>query len=89
MQAGLGAVLKYFSPQNLEDQISQHASIASKVPGVRESKLWKEFVTLYERIAKDAETDFQRLFASEFAEAYERQIKLLASAGTPPGQPES
>lgn len=86
MQAGLNAILKYFSPGNLEKQIGEYASIASKVPGVREAKLWNHYNSLYDRIAKDAESDFQKLFSREFAEAYEEQIRSLISARGTPGE---
>ncbi len=80
IQAGLTSVLAYFSPDNLEKEISQHAALAGKLPGVREAKLWGLFTNLYQKIADDAQSDFHRLFSREFAKAYERQIGVMSSA---------
>lgn len=80
MQAGLKAVLAFFEPDHLADQLADSSGLASKMPGVREARLWTHFTSVYERMAKDAEGDFHRLFAKEFADAYEQQIQILARA---------
>ncbi len=80
MQAGLSAVIKHFKPENLENEINRYSPLASKIPGVREAKLWSCFADLYERIAEEAESDFHHLFSSEFAQAYEQQIGLVRNA---------
>lgn len=80
MQAGLQAVLAFFEPKHLEEMLDESSGLASKMPGVREAKLWSQYTAMYDRMAKDAEGDFDRLFAKQFADAYESQIQMLSSA---------
>lgn len=80
MQAGLQAVLAFFEPKHLEEMLDESSGLASKMPGVREAKLWSQYIALYDRMAKDAEGDFDRLFAKQFADAYESQIQMLSNA---------
>ena len=80
MQAGLQAVLAFFEPKHLEEMLDESSGLASKMPGVREAKLWSQYIALYDRMAKDAEGDFDRLFAKQFADAYENQIQMLSNA---------
>jgi type VI secretion system protein len=45
----------------------------------RKARYWEAYEQLYADIAEQAEQNFNELFASEFARAYQAQLKLLKS----------
>jgi len=78
MQSALKAVLQRFKPESLEQRLGQKA-LLEKVPLYRRAKSWELFTKLYGEIANEAEDDFHQLFGRTFSQAYEAQIRRLAS----------
>jgi type VI secretion system protein len=78
MQSALKAMLQRFKPENLEQRLGQSA-LLEKVPLYRQAKSWELFNECYSEIANEAEDDFQQLFGRAFSQAYEAQIRRLAS----------
>ena len=78
MQSALKAVLLRFKPENLEKRLQQTV-LLEKVPLYRRAKSWELFTELYGEIANEAEDDFQQLFGRAFSQAYEAQIRRLAT----------
>lgn len=78
MQSALKAVLQRFKPESLEQRLGQSA-LLEKVPLYRRAKSWELFTKLYSEIANEAEDDFHQLFGRNFSQAYEAQIRRLAS----------
>jgi type VI secretion system protein len=78
MQSALSAVIQRFKPDNLEQRLGQSA-LLEKIPLYRRAKSWELFTRLYGEIANEVEDDFQRLFGRAFSQAYESQIRRLAS----------
>jgi len=73
MQTALISLLKRFDPQLIiadEEEVSG----MKKMLGGQKSKYWDDFVHLYNKLSRNAEDDFQNIFGSEFAKAYEQQI---------------
>jgi type VI secretion system protein len=77
VQAALRAVLKRFDPANLKQRLDQHPTLASILPGARQSRYWAAYEQLYREVASDAENSFDGLYGREFVRAYEAQVKKL------------
>ena len=78
MQSALKAVLQRFKPESLEQRLGQTA-LLEMVPLYRRAKSWELFTKLYSEIANEAEDDFHQLFGRTFSQAYEAQVRRLAS----------
>lgn len=81
MEGALSHLLKTFDPAALEKQFSQESVFSSIMPGARKARYWDAFIMLYDKIAKEAEDDFQNFFRKEFARAYEKQQRKLKETG--------
>ena len=77
MRAALAGVLLRFTPERLEQRLTQRSVLDSVLPLNRKAKLWNLFSDLFEDISKEAEDDFHTLFGREFLRAYEAQIDQL------------
>jgi type VI secretion system protein len=77
VQAALRAVLRRFDPANLKQRLDQHPTLASILPGARQSRYWAAYEQLYREVASDAENSFDGLYGREFVRAYEAQVKKL------------
>ena len=77
VQAALRAVLRRFDPTNLKQRLDQHPTLASILPGARQSRYWAAYEQLYREVASDAENSFDGLYGREFVRAYEAQVKKL------------
>jgi type VI secretion system protein len=78
MEAALKGVLTQLAPQQLEGRIAATGAFGSMLKG-RKARYWEAYEQLYADIAEQAEQNFNELFASEFARAYQAQLKLLKS----------
>ncbi|ARE41183.1 Uncharacterized protein ImpI/VasC [Rhodovulum sp. P5] len=76
MEAALKGVLAQLSPEQLETKITDPGGIGAMFKG-RKARYWEAYEQLYADIAQQAETDFQELFAREFARAYQAQLQRL------------
>ena len=77
VQAALRAVLRRFDPTNLKQRLDQHPTLASILPGARQSRYWAAYEQLYREVASDAENSFDGLYGREFVRAYEAQVEKL------------
>lgn len=75
MQSALKSVLLRFDPDQLEQRLEGSSMLESILPGKRKARYWDTFQQLYRDIAREAEDDFQKLFGTAFAEAYEKEIR--------------
>lgn len=75
MQVALQALIERFDPASLEGEITKTSVLDGILPGARKAKYWELYEERYRQIASEAEDDFHSLFGSNFALAYERQIK--------------
>ena len=74
IQAALNRLLERFDPHNLEARLRQTV-FDSILPASRKAKYWDLFTTEYQAIAQEAEEDFNQLFGTEFARAYEERLR--------------
>lgn len=82
VQAALMHLLRAFDPTVLEERLQAGSKLSSLIPGACQARLWDLFRAAYGDIARDADSDFQRVFGREFARAYNEQAR---SASAPPG----
>ncbi len=88
MVAGMRAIFNQtmdrFKPDRLEEIFSRQHSGGGILAGFggREAKYWSLYRQEYERLANDARDHFLDFFGTEFAKAYEEQIRNLSSEGS-------
>ncbi|MDN4502244.1 type VI secretion system-associated FHA domain protein TagH [Alteromonadaceae bacterium BrNp21-10] len=73
MQSALKSLLLKFDPALIRQRDEELKGV-KKMLGGQKSKYWDEFVSLYNRLQREAEDDFQNIFGREFAKSYEQQI---------------
>lgn len=83
MQKSLHDVLLLFNPEKLEKRLQKHNPVSASIPIQKRAKLWDLFEELYEEIEKEASDNFNELFGSSFAEAYEKQSRQLKTRKDP------
>ncbi len=76
-QAAIGALLKRFQPEFLEDTFDRTVSRAGLLPGGKKAKYWDAYEDYYKNLAASVEDNFQNMFGEEFARAYENQVNRL------------
>lgn len=77
MRAALTGVLQRFDPVEIEGRLKVPTVMDKMLAVNRKAKMWDGLVALYEKISREADDDFQRLFGEQFAVAYEEQIQRL------------
>ncbi len=77
MRAALSGVLERFSPDQLQQRLTQKTVFDSLFPMNHRAKLWDLFTERYSTISHEAREDFHILFGKEFLRAYEAQIARL------------
>ena len=77
MRAALAGVLKRFDPVEIEGRLKVPTVMDKVLAANRKAKMWDGLVELYEKMSREADDDFQRLFGEQFAVAYEEQIQRL------------
>lgn len=68
-------MLSKFSPEALEHHFAEAAR--KGLLGNKKSRLWDAYQEYFDKLQQDPETTFNRLFGTEFAEAYENQINTI------------
>lgn len=76
MEAALKGVLAKLNPAELEGKITGSGGIGGLLKG-KKARYWEAYESLYGEISEQAESDFQDLFAREFARAYQDQLRQL------------
>ena len=79
MRAALSHVLGLFTPDKLEQRLTEKSRFDEIFSASRKAKLWDQFCKLYAGIATEAEDDFHALFGKAFAAAYDEQMARFQS----------
>lgn len=77
MRAGFDNVMSRFDPQQLQEGFDKRAKRGGLLSMSGKSRYWEQFTEEFLELAGDREQAFRRLFAEEFAAAYEKQLELL------------
>jgi type VI secretion system protein len=78
VEAAIKHLLKRFEPAELEARMGgKAAGLSNLFGGSRQAQYWQQFTTLYSKISREAEDDFQDLFGREFSRAYEEHSARL------------
>lgn len=80
MRAALAGVLKRFDPAAIEARLEVPSVMDKMMASSRKAKMWDRMVELYNEMAREADSDFHRLFGEAFAAAYEEQVERLRQA---------
>lgn len=78
IRAALQSVLDRFSPEVLEQRLTDKSMLDSLFSANRKAKLWDQFHALSRQIQEEAQEDFHNLFGKAFLKAYDEQVKKLA-----------
>jgi len=74
MRAAILGALRRFDPRALERAVEKAGGFA--LVG-RKGKLWDLFVAQQEKLAQEAQDDFQKVFGADFMGAYQAQLRRL------------
>ncbi len=77
MRAGFDHVMSRFDPQQLQEGFDKRAKRGGLLSMTGKSRYWEQFAEEFQELAGDREQAFRRLFAEDFAAAYEKQLELL------------
>jgi type VI secretion system FHA domain protein len=78
MRAALLGAIQRFDPKALEEEFEKSAGGLGLN---RKAKLWEQFAAFQQKLARDAEDDFNKVFGREFMGTYMAQVKRLRSGG--------
>ena len=78
MRAALLGAIQRFDPKVLEAELEKNAGGLGLN---RKAKLWEQFASFQQKLARDAEDDFNKVFGREFMGTYMAQVKRLKSGG--------
>ena len=78
MRAALLGSIQRFDPKMLETELEKSAGGLGLN---RKAKLWELFAGYQQKLARDAEDDFNKVFGREFMGTYMAQVKRLRSGG--------
>ncbi len=76
---GFERMVERFNPDNLEKNFNKHGK-GGVIPGMQKAKYWNNYKDYYLSFLDNMESSFQHLFGSDFVNAYEDQLRKLASA---------
>lgn len=82
MKAALAGVLERFDPKVVEGKLSAGSALSNLIPSSRKARLWELFQELYQKLATEAEEDFNTLFGAAFLKAYQQYIDQLEGRDT-------
>jgi type VI secretion system FHA domain protein len=74
MRAALLGAIQRFDPKTLEAELEKNAGGLGLN---RKAKLWEQFAIFQQKLAQDAEDDFNKVFGREFMGTYMAQVKQL------------
>ena len=78
MRAALLSSIQRFDPKTLEVELEKSAGGLGLN---RKAKLWELFAAYQQKLARDADDDFNKVFGREFMGTYMAQVKRLRSGG--------
>jgi type VI secretion system FHA domain protein len=78
MRAALMGAIQRFDPKMLEAELEKGAGGLGLN---RKAKLWELFAAYQQKLARDADDDFNKVFGREFMGTYMAQVKRLKSGG--------
>jgi type VI secretion system FHA domain protein len=78
MRAALLGTIQRFDPKTLEAELEKGAGGLGLN---RKAKLWELFAAYQQKLARDADDDFNKVFGREFMGTYTAQVKRLRSGG--------
>ena len=78
MRAALLGAIQRFDPKTLEAELEKSAGGLGLN---RKAKLWELFAVYQQKLARDADDDFNKVFGREFMGTYMAQVKRLKSGG--------
>lgn len=78
MRAALLGTIQRFDPKMLEAELEKGAGGLGLN---RKAKLWELFAAYQQKLARDADDDFNKVFGREFMGTYMAQVKRLRSGG--------
>ncbi len=82
MKAALAGVLERFDPKVVEGKLTGGSALSALLPSSRKARLWELFQELYQKLALEAEEDFNTLFGAAFLKAYQQYIDQLEGRET-------
>jgi len=74
MRAALLGAIQRFDPKALEAELEKNSGGLGLN---RKAKLWEQFAAFQQKLARDAEDDFNKVFGREFMGTYMAQVKQL------------
>jgi type VI secretion system FHA domain protein len=74
LRAALIGSIQRFDPKTLEAELEKNAGGLGLN---RKAKLWEQFAAFQQKLARDAEDDFNKVFGREFMGTYMEQVKRL------------
>jgi predicted component of type VI protein secretion system len=75
MRAAIGGALRRLDPHALERAYENSTPRLSF--GSRKAKLWEFFLAQHEKLSREAQEDFDKLFGRDFMRAYQAQLQRL------------
>jgi type VI secretion system FHA domain protein len=75
MRAAILGAIRRFDPKMLEAELEKSAGGGFSLN--RKAKLWDEFAAYQQKLARDAEDDFNKVFGREFMGTYMAQVRQL------------
>lgn len=78
MRAALMGAIQRFDPKTLEVELEKGAGSLGLN---RKAKLWELFAAYQQKLARDAEDDFNKVFGREFMGTYMAQVKKIKGGG--------
>lgn len=78
MRAALMGVIQRFDPKTLEVELEKGAGSLGLN---RKAKLWELFAAYQQKLAREAEDDFNKVFGREFMGTYMAQVKKIKGGG--------
>jgi type VI secretion system FHA domain protein len=77
MRAAFEHMLEQFSPGVLEEQFEGGAKRGKLMGMANKVRYWDLYRDMFDRITRDSDDNFRRLFGEEFAAAYEEQMQKI------------
>jgi type VI secretion system protein ImpI len=78
MRAAFEHMLHQFSPKVLEEQFQGTTRRGGLMAFGSKSRYWDMYRELFDRVTRDSDDNFRRLFGEAFATAYEEQMAKLS-----------
>jgi FHA domain-containing protein/type VI secretion system protein len=75
MRAAVQGALGRFNPQAIERAFENSQKRFSL--GSRKAKLWEQFVVQQDKLSRDAQDDFNKLFGRDFMGAYQAELRRV------------